>query len=199
MKTLNELQKKVENLNFKATIFVVTIAEDYFDNTGNPCYSSQTAFDNISDAFACFKKESKQMSVFEANESCDYKVIELLAWDDSQYDMEVLCELTERVNYEDHYGKLVIEFQHVGKGMNYAHDFLGLFFMDKYNEKYLSNNLDKRFTKWTQILNLKRDDFFGLSTEDAIYLIEREADLKWRNTIYLDDDFLSEVVLQELA
>lgn len=98
---------------------------------------------------------------------------------------EILSQWNDFDNSEN-YGKLVIAFQHTGKGMNYSHKFLELFWLDKYNEKNLSDNPDKRFKTWHFILDLKKEDLDGLTYHNAVNKIKDEARLKLENSISLD-------------
>jgi hypothetical protein len=99
---------------------------------------------------------------------------------------EVLSQCNDFDNTEN-YGKLIIAFQHEGKGMNYCHKFLDAFWLDNYNEKNLSDNPDYRFKVWHFILDLKIDDLNGLSYEDAQTLVSKEAGLKLNNSIDLEN------------
>jgi hypothetical protein len=79
--------------------------------------------------------------------------------------------------------------------MSYSHKFLDAFWLDKYNEKNLSDNPDYRFKTWHFILELKIDDLNGLSYEDAQTLVSKEARLKLNNSIDLENlgiDFAQE-------
>lgn len=187
MKTLAELREKAQEIQFLPVNFIVQTKEDYHENTNDPCYLETKTFDNLQDAYTYFQKEVEYEKSFVSSENCDYKEIEIQAWDDEMYEMEILETRTYVVDFSEHYGKLVIEFEHVGKGMNYAHKFLGLFFLDKYNEKLLSHNLDHMFRRWTYILDITADDFEGLTREEAINLISDKANLKLQNNIEIDD------------
>jgi hypothetical protein len=95
---------------------------------------------------------------------------------------QILSKFNDFDNSEN-YGKLVIAFQHVGKGMNYAHHFQELFWLEEWNEKSLSDNPDNRFKTWHYILDLKKEDLNGITFEDAADLVKREANLKLENYI----------------
>ncbi|QRE03488.1 hypothetical protein [Flavobacterium psychrophilum] len=98
---------------------------------------------------------------------------------------EILSQWNDFDNSEN-YGKLVIAFQHTGKGMNYSHRFLELFWLDKYNEKNLSDNSDSRFKTWHYILDLKKENLNGLIHDDIIDKIKYKANLKLENLISLN-------------
>lgn len=98
---------------------------------------------------------------------------------------EILSQWNDFDNPED-YGKLVIAFQHVGKGMNYSHKFLDLFWLDKYNIKKLSDNPDNCFKTWHYVLDLKKEDLNGYTFDEIIDKIKDEARLKLENYISLD-------------
>lgn len=185
--SLESIKNKIEKLRFKAVNFRVLVKEDAHENTNDPFLVEAAEFDNIKEAYDAYSQEIKNIRTLNANEVAEYKVVELQAWDQDNYDMEILAEETYNVSYEDDYGKLVIQYQHVGKGMNYAHEFIGLFFLDKYTEKNISTNPDKRFSTWTSILDIEKKDFNGLTEAEAIDLIEREANLKLQNSIDLED------------
>lgn len=101
-------------------------------------------------------------------------------------DEEVIDSFYKSFDNSDNYGKLVIAFQHTGKGMNYSHKFLELFWLDKYNDKNISDNPDHRFITWHYILDLKKEDLDGLTYEDIINKIKQEANLRLENSISLD-------------
>lgn len=101
-------------------------------------------------------------------------------------DEEVIDSFYKSFDNSENYGKLVIAFQHVGKGMNYAHKFLELFWLDKYNENNLSDNPDNRFKTWHYVLDLKKEDLNGLTYDEIVDKIQDEARLKLQNSISLD-------------
>jgi hypothetical protein len=98
---------------------------------------------------------------------------------------EVIDSFYKTFDNSDNYGKLVIAFQHVGKGMNYAHHFQELFWLDQYNEKNISDNPDYRFKTWHYILDLKKEDLNGLTYDEIFDKIKDEARLKLENSISL--------------
>jgi len=185
--TLEEIKDNIKKLSFKPKNFLVRVAEDAYENTNDPYNLDTYSFDNIKDAYEKYKEEVANIKTMNAQEVPDYKQIELQAWDEDDYEMEILDEVSYNVSYEDDYGKLVIQYQHVGKGMNYAHKFIGLFFLDKYTEKDISNNPDKRFSTWTNVLDITQDDLNGLTYDEAVEKIKDEANLKLENNITLDD------------
>ena len=98
---------------------------------------------------------------------------------------EILSQWNDFDNPED-YGKLVIAFQHTGKGMNYSHKFLYLFWLDKNNIKNLSDNPDNQFQTWHYVLDLKKEDLNGGTFDEIIEKIKDEANLRLENYISLD-------------
>ena len=188
MKTLNEIKNEIKKLSFTPDAFRIYIKEDTYENTSDPELLEITEFKTIEEAYNLYINEVKNIKTIEStSEIPDFKLIEIQAGEDDFYDMEVLDDEEYIMDYTEDYGKLVIQFHHVGKGMNYAHEFKGLFFLDKYTEKYLSNNPDKRFTMHTRILEIKKEDFNNLNLDEAIDLIKNEANLKLQNYIALDD------------
>jgi hypothetical protein len=104
-------------------------------------------------------------------------------------------------DYSHLYGNLVIAYQHEGKGMGYCHKFLGAFWLDERNCKYLSENLDSRFKTWETITDLKIDDLNGLSYEEAVEKVKDEVNLKLTNSIDLDGlgvEFAKDIVKTEV-
>ena len=75
---------------------------------------------------------------------------------------------------------------HTGKGMNYSHEFLDAYFLDKY-ENRISENPDKRFTPWTTITELTAEDLDGLTYDEAVKRVEDEVNLKLTNRIDLSN------------
>ena len=113
-----------------------------------------------------------------------YNEDEEIDWELSDEDLETFCN---PYNYEQHYGKLVIMYMHTGKGMNYSHEFLDAFFLDKYNADRISENPDKRFTPWTTISELTAKDLEGLTYDEAVERVENEVNLKLTNRIDLSN------------
>ncbi|MDD3875415.1 MAG: hypothetical protein PHT69_02225 [Bacteroidales bacterium] len=187
IKPLEEIKEEIGKLSFKPAKFIVRVAEDAYENTGDPYNLDTFEFDSIKDAYEKYKNEVADIKTMNAQEVPDYKQIELQAWDEDMYEMEILADEGYDVSYEDDYGKLVIQYQHVGKGMNYAHKFIGLFFLDEYTEKDISNNPDKMFSTWTNILDITEEDLSGLTYDEAVEKIKDEANLKLQNNITLDD------------
>jgi hypothetical protein len=99
---------------------------------------------------------------------------------------EVIDTHYSEFDYSKLYGKLVIGYQHEGKGMGYCHKFLEAFWLDKYKCD-LSENPDNRFRIWHTITNLSIDDLNNLSYEDAINKVKNEVNLRWNNSIDLSD------------
>lgn len=186
-KPLTQIEEEISKLSFKPVSFIVVVTEDAWENTGDPYNLDVYRFDNLEDAYQKFVEELKDIKNMYASENPDYKGVALEAWDEDDYEMEVLDDERYDVSYEDDYGKLVIQYQHVGKGMNYAHKFIGLFFLDEYTEKNLSNNPDKMFSTWTNILDITEEDLRGLTYDEAVEKIKDEANLKLQNNITLDD------------
>ena len=90
-------------------------------------------------------------------------------------------------DYSKFYDKLVIGYQHTGKGMGYSHKFVDAFFLDKYNEKHISDNPDHRFTTWHEITDITIDDLNGLSYDEAVDLVESQLPyLRLENSINLE-------------
>lgn len=108
-------------------------------------------------------------------------------WESSE-DLETFCN---PYDYEQHYGKLVVAYMHTGKGMNYSHKFLDVFFLDKYEEYRISENPDYRFTAWTTITDLTAEDLEGLTYDEAVERVENEVNLKLTNRIDLSNLNLS--------
>lgn len=187
IKPLEEIKEEIGKLSFKPAKFIVRVAEDAYENTGDPYNLDTFKFDSIKDAYRKFVEELKDIKNMYASENPDYKGVQLEAWDEDDYEMETLDDEIYEVSYEDDYGKLVIQYQHVGKGMNYAHKFIGLFFLDEYTEKNLSNNPDKMFSTWTKILDITKEDLDGLNYDEAVEKIRDEANLKLQNSISLYD------------
>lgn len=186
-KPLTQIDEEISKLSFKPDSFRVVVTEDAWENTGDPYNLDVYEFDNLEDAYQKFVEELKDIKNMYASENPDYKSVQLEAWDEDDYEMETLDDERYDVSYEDDYGKLVIQYQHVGKGMNYAHKFIGLFFLDEYTEKDLSNNPDKMFSTWTNILDITEEDLSGLTYDEAVEKIKDEANLKLQNNITLDD------------
>lgn len=186
-KPLTQIEEEISKLSFKPASFRVVVTEDAWENTGDPYNLDVYRFDNLEDAYQKFVEELKDIKNMYASENPDYKGVQLEAWDEDDYEMETLDDERYDVSYEDDYGKLVIQYQHVGKGMNYAHKFIGLFFLDEYTEKDLSNNPDKMFSTWTNILDITKEDLDGLNSDEAVEKIRDEANLKLQNNISLDD------------
>ena len=113
-----------------------------------------------------------------------YDEDEEIDWELSDEDLETFCN---PYNYEKHYGKLVIMYMHTGKGMNYSHEFLDAFFLDKYNADRISENPDKRFTPWTTITELTAEDLKQLTYDEAVERVENEVNLKLTNRIDLSN------------
>lgn len=101
-------------------------------------------------------------------------------------------------DYEEHYGKLVVVFKHTGKGMNYSHEFVDVFFLDEYNEYRISDNPDYRFTPWTTITDIKIEDLEGLTYDDAVERVRDEiSHLKLTNRIDLTNLDLNLVSVED--
>jgi hypothetical protein len=90
------------------------------------------------------------------------------------------------IDYTKDYGKLVIAYQHEGKGMGYCHKFIDAFWLDKYNSN-LSDNPDNRFRVWHSLTDLTFDELNGLSYYDAIDRVKNEVNLRWNNSIDLSN------------
>lgn len=88
-------------------------------------------------------------------------------------------------DYTDSYGRLVIAYQHTGKGMGYSHKFLDAFWLNGSNCN-LSDNPDSRFKVWHTVTNLRIEDLDGLTYEEAQELVEKEVYLRLENSINLD-------------
>jgi hypothetical protein len=179
-----EIKAAIKGLKFKPTYYTVITIEDYYSNTGDPILTSNVEFKNQKDAIDFFAQQTKDKT-FEGNEVAEFKRIEFAAGNDDEFE-NIFEEYISR-DYSEHYGKLVIQFHHTGKGMNYAHKFEGLFFLDKHNEKDLSINPDNLYRTWTYILDLYKESFDGLNEDEAIELIRDEARLKLQNYIKIDD------------
>lgn len=87
-------------------------------------------------------------------------------------------------DYTPYFGKLVIAYQHEGKGMGYCHKFLNAFWLDKYNCN-LSENPDNRFRTWETILDITKEDLDGLTYDEAVGMVEKEVRLRLNNSIDL--------------
>lgn len=176
----------MNTLTFKPKYYTVIVREDSFDNHKEPYFYNNTTFTNKREAVKEYKKQLNKITQRDADQRCDYKIVELTAWCKDMYDCEILEEFMHKFDYSADYGKLVIDYRHVGKGMGYAHEFIGLSFLNKHNEVYLGLNDDKRFSKWSMILDLIKEDFEDLNEDEAIQLIKDEARLKLQNSISLD-------------
>ena len=149
---------------------------------------SAQEFDNYQDAKDYFEEIKDEMQqggdirtdlvkyVYDEDEEID--------WELSDEDLETFCN---PYNYEQHYGKLVIMYMHTGKGMNYSHEFLDAFFLDKRSERRISENPDRMFTAWTTITDLKAEDLEGLTYDEAVERVENEVNLKLTNRINLSN------------
>ena len=142
--------------------------------------SKTKSFSNKKDAIAYFEEIKTEMQ--QGGEI----LTDLWELDKETDEMEVIDSYYSSFDNSENYGKLVIAFQHTGKGMNYSHKFLDAFWLDKYNEKNLSDNPDNRFKTWHYILNLKTEDLNGLSYEDAQEKVKNEANLRLENSIDLE-------------
>ena len=171
---------------FKPKYYTVFIKEDTWNNNNDPYFQDSKTFTNKREAIKEYKKQLESIKESQANERIDYKTIELTQWCKDMYQCEILEESIHQFDYESEYGKLVIDYQHTGKGMNYSHEFIDLYFLDKYNAKNLGTNEDKRFSKWSMILELTKESFTNLNEDEAIQLIKDEARLKLQNSISLD-------------
>ena len=105
-------------------------------------------------------------------------------WSLTDMDLDTFCN---PYNYEQHHGKLVIMYMHTGKGMNYSHKFIDVFFLDKRSESRISENPDKRFTPWTTITELKAEDLEECTYDEAVERVENEVNLKLINRIDLSN------------
>lgn len=188
----------MKTLNFKPKFYTVIIKEDSFENRNDPYFYDNLTFTNKREAMKEYKKQLQNIKESQANERIDYKTIELTAWCKDMYNCEILEDQMHKFDYESEYGKLVIDYQHVGKGMNYAHEFIDLYFLDKYNVKNLGNNEDTRFSKWSMILDLTKESFNNLNEDEAIELIKKEARLKLQNSISLDSIIKEIELIQEV-
>ena len=104
-------------------------------------------------------------------------------WELSISPLETFCS---QFDYEEHYGKLVVVFIHTGKGMNYSHKFIDVFFLDEHNEYRISHNPDSRFTPWTTITDIKAEDLEGLTYEEAVEKVRDDiSNLKLTNCVDL--------------
>ena len=112
-----------------------------------------------------------------------YDEDEEIDWSLTDMDLETFCN---PYNYEQHYGKLVVMYMHIGKGMNYSHKFLDAYFLDKYEDR-ISENPDRMFTPWTTITELKAEDLEQLTYDEAVERVESEVNLKLTNRIDLSN------------
>ena len=92
MNNIETVKQKINELKFKPTKFVVNIIEDYNGNTNNPIYQDTKSFNNIEDAFNEYIKALSTIKDNLSNEIMDYKQIELIATDNTNYDFEVLLD-----------------------------------------------------------------------------------------------------------
>ena len=149
---------------------------------------SAQEFDNYQDAKDYFEEIKYEMQqggdirtdlvkyVYDEDDEID--------WSLSDMDLDTFCN---PYNYEEHYGKLVIMYMHTGKGMNYSHEFLDAFFLDKYEADRISENPDKMFSPWTTITELKAEDLEHLTYDEAVKRVEDEVNLKLTNRIDLSN------------
>lgn len=117
MKTLQELQEKVNSLNFTATKFVLEIREDYHDNASDANLSESESFDNLNDALTAYNEALSTINEIETDYS-EFKTIELNAWDEDDYEMEILIEDTYILDYtEADYGKYKVSYRPTNNGI----------------------------------------------------------------------------------
>ena len=144
-------------------------------------------FDNYQDAKDYFEeiKDEMQQSGDIVTDLVKYVYDENgdIDWNLTDMDLDTFCN---PYNYEQHYGKLVIMYMHTGKGMNYSHEFLDAYFLDKY-ENRISENPDKRFTPWTTITELTAEDLEECTYDEAVKRVEDEVNLKLTNRIDLSN------------
>lgn len=145
-------------------------------------YDKTESFDNKKDAveyFESIKYETQQGGCITTD---FWELVE-----EPYNEFDVIDSYYSYPNYEDVYGKLVIAFQNTGKGMGYSHKFLDAFWLDKYNEKNISDNPDLRFKTWHTITDLTIDDLNGLTYDEAQEKVEKETRLKLENSIDLSN------------
>jgi len=146
-------------------------------------FETETSTDELHSKNFNTKKEAKKHFESIKNETMQGGSVETVIFNNKiGEEVESFIALKD---YAEYYGKLVIAFQHVGKGMNYAHHFQELFWLDKYNEKNLSDNPDNRFKTWHYILDLKKEALNGLTFDEIFDKIKDEARLKLENYISL--------------
>ena len=145
-------------------------------------------FDNYQDAkdhFEEIKNETQQGGdIVTYLQKIVYYEDDKIDWMLSDMNLDTFCN---PYNYEEHYGKLVIMYMHTGKGMNYSHEFLDAFFLEKRSESRISENPDKRFTPWTTITELKAEDLEECTYDEAVERVENEVNLKLINRIDLSN------------
>lgn len=153
---------------------------------------SSQEFENYQDAkdhFEEIKNETQQGGYIITDlQKIVYDEDDNIDWELSDTDLDTFCN---PYNYEEHYGKLVIVYEHTGKGMNYSHKFLDAFFLDKYSESRISENPDYRFTPWTTITDLTAEDLEECTYDEAVERVENEVNLKLTNNIDLSNLNLS--------
>lgn len=117
METLNKLQETVKELNFTATKFVVSIREDYYENTGDANLSENLEFDNLEDAYNEYQNQLSIIKDIETDYS-EFRNIELNAWDEDDYEMENLIEDTYKLDYsEEDYGQYRLSYRTSNNGI----------------------------------------------------------------------------------
>lgn len=145
-------------------------------------------FENYQDAkdhFEEIKNETQQGGdIVTYLQKIVYYEDDKIDWMLSDMNLDTFCN---PYNYEEHYGKLVIMYMHTGKGMNYSHEFLDAFFLEKRSESRISENPDKRFTPWTTITELKAEDLEECTYDEAVERVENEVNLKLINRIDLSN------------
>lgn len=149
---------------------------------------SAQEFENYQDAkdhFEEIKNETQQGGYIITDlQKIVYDEDDNIDWELSYMDLDTFCN---PYDYEEHYGKLVIMYMHTGKGMNYSHEFLDAFFLDKRSESRISENPDHRFIAWTTITDLTAEDLEGLTYDEAVERVENEVNLKLTNRIDLSN------------
>ena len=149
---------------------------------------SVNEFENYQDAkdhFEEIKNETQQGGdIVTYLQKIVYYEDDKIDWMLSDLNLDTFCN---PYNYEEHYGKLVIMYMHTGKGMNYSHEFLDAFFLEKRSESRISENPDKRFTPWTTITELKAEDLEECTYDEVVERVENEVNLKLINRIDLSN------------
>lgn len=152
-------------------------------------FGTETYTEQICDKTESFENRKDAVEYFESikNETQQGGSIITDLWELIEDEFDVIDSYFSYPNYEDSYDKLVIGYQHTGKGMGYSHKFVDAFFLDKYNEKYISDNPDHRFTTWHEITDITIDDLNGLSYDEAVDLVESQLPyLRLENSINLE-------------